>query len=94
MVVAAVAIPQCVTLSRDLRCGEVHLSAYHTGYDRGLQGLRWFSSSGHRFPHRKDPQLPGRRYDPRDGARHAGELVLGECGGADAVRKVDAKSTL
>ena len=45
------------------------------------------SSSGHRFPHRKDPQLPGRRYDPRDGARHAGELVLGECGGADAVNQ-------
>ena len=59
MVVAAVAIPQCVDLSRDLRCGEVHLSAYHTGYDRGLQGLRRFPSSGHRFPHRKDPQLPG-----------------------------------
>ena len=92
MVVAAVAIPQCVIFLAI--CGEVHLSAYHTGYDRGLQGLRWFSSSGHRFPHRKDPQLPGRRYDPRDGARHAGELVLGECGGADAVRvQVDEKST-
>ena len=86
--------PAVRDLSRDLRCGEVHLSAYHTGYDRGLQGLRWFSSSGHRFPHRKDPQLPGSRYDPRHGARHAGELVLGECGGADAVRvQADEKST-
>ena len=51
--------PTVHDLSRDLRCGEVHLSAYHTGYDRGLQGLRRFPSSGHRFPHRKDPQLPG-----------------------------------
>lgn len=59
MVVAAGCDPAVRDLSRDLRCGEVHLSAYHTGYDRGLQGLRRFPSSGHRFPHRKNPQLPG-----------------------------------
>ena len=82
MVVAAVAIPQCV----------IFLAIFAAA--KFIFPLTTFSSSGHRFPHRKDPQLPGRRYDPRDGARHAGELVLGECGGADAVRvQADEKST-
>ena len=93
MVVAAVAIPQCVIFLAIFAAAKF-IFPLTTGYDCGLQGLRRFPSSGHRFPHRKDPQLPGRRYDPRHGACHAGELVLGECGGADAVGvQADEKST-
>ncbi|MEI3179977.1 MAG: DUF554 family protein [Lachnospiraceae bacterium] len=59
MVVAAVAIPQCVIFLAIFAAAKFIFPAYNAGDDRGLQGLRRFPSSGHRFPNRKDPQLPG-----------------------------------
>ena len=71
-----------------------HLSPDHTGHDRRFQGLRRFSADCHRLPHSKNSGFPGGGHDSGHGACDAGELVLGECGGADAVRvQVDEKST-
>lgn len=68
MVVAAVAIPQCVIFLAIFAAAKFIFPLTTPDMIADFQGLRWFSSSGHRFPHRKDPQLPGRRYDPRHGA--------------------------
>lgn len=85
MVVAAVAIPQCV-IFLIIRSSKIYLPTDHAGYDCRLQGMWRLPASCNWFQDRKDSRFSSRRHDPGHGACDAGELVLGKYDRTDVVK--------